>query len=167
MIVDAPTLTSLTLRRVTVDDEPFLRALYASTREQELAIVPWSEEHKAAFLTMQFDAQDHHYRTHYPDAQFDVIEVEGVRAGRLYLSTTAQESRIIDIAIAPEHRNRGIGTSLIQTILRNASEAGRVVTIHVELDNQARRLYDRLGFEPVEQHGAYLLMKWAPEDRSR
>ena len=66
MIADTPALTSVTLRCVRVDDEPFLRTLYASTRERELSIVPWPEEQKAAFLTMQFDAQHSYYRTHYP-----------------------------------------------------------------------------------------------------
>ena len=92
MIVDASSLRP-TLRRVTAGDEPFLRALYASTRERELSIVPWPEEQKTAFLTMQFDAQDSHYRTHYPDAQFDIIEIDGVAAGRFYVWATARELR--------------------------------------------------------------------------
>ena len=159
MIGNAPALTAVTLRGVRVEDEPFLRELYASTRARELAIVPWSEEQKAAFLTMQFNAQDSFYRTHYPDARFDIIEIEGVAAGRLYLFASAEELRVIDIALLPQYRNRGIGGSLMRTILRTAAETGRVVTIHVEVDNPARHLYDRLGFAPVEQQGVYLLMQ--------
>lgn len=166
MIADTPALTSVTLRSVRVDDEPFLRELYASTREPELSIVPWSEEQKAAFLTMQFDAQNSFYRTHYPDAQFDIIEIERVPAGRLYVFASGGELRVIDIALLPQYRNRGTGGSLMRTILRTASETGRVVTIHVEVDNPARHLYERLRFAPVEQRGPYVLMRWAPsEDR--
>lgn len=164
MIADTPALTAVRLRRVRADDEPFLRELYASTRELELSIVPWSEEQKAAFLTMQFDAQDSSYRTHYPGAQFDIIEIEGVPAGRLYVFASVGELRVIDIALLPPFRNRGTGGSLMRTILRTASETGRVVTIHVEADNPARHLYERLRFVPVEQRGAYLLMRWAPSD---
>lgn len=166
MIDDTAALTSVTLRRVGADDEPFLRALYASTREHELSIVPWSEEQKAAFLRMQFDAQDSFYRTHYPDAQCDIIEIERVPAGRLYVFAGAGELRVMDIALLPQYRNRGVGGSLLRTILRTAAEAGRVVTIHVEVDNPARHLYERLRFAPVEQRGTHLLMRWAPsEDR--
>ena len=113
----------------------------ASTRERELSIVPWPEEQKAAFLTMQFDAQHSYYRTHYPDAQFDIVEIEGVPAGRLYVFAGAGELLVIDIALLPQYRNRGIGGSLMRTILRTASETGRAVTIHVEADNPARHLY--------------------------
>jgi len=165
-IADTASLTSVTRRRVSADDERFLRELYASTRERELSIVPWSEEQKAAFLAMQFGAQDSYYRTQYPDAQFDVIEIDRVPVGRLYVFTTVAELRVIDIALLPQYRNRGIGGGLMRTILRTASETGRAVTIHVEVDNPARHFYERLRFVPVEQRGAYLLMRWAPsEDR--
>jgi ribosomal protein S18 acetylase RimI-like enzyme len=166
MIADAPALAAVTFRSIRADDQPFLRQLYASTRERELSIVSWSEDQKAAFLTMQFDAQDSYYRTHYPDAQFDIIEIDSVPAGRLYLFAGVDELRVIDIALLPQYQNRGIGGSLMRSILRKAAETGRVVTIHVEVDNPARHLYDRLGFAPVEQRGVYLLMRWAPpEDR--
>ena len=162
MIDGTAALTSVTLRRVRADDEPFLRTLYASTRERELSMVPWSEEQKAAFLRMQFDAQDSFYGTRYPGAQRDVIEIAGVPAGRLYVFAGAGELRVMDIALLPQYRSRGVGGSLMQTILRTASEAGRVVTIHVEMDNPARHLYERLRFAPVEQRGTHLLMRWAP-----
>ena len=115
-IADTPALTSVTLRRVSADDERFLRELYASTRERELSIVTWSGEQKTAFLAMQFEAQDSYYRTQYPDAQFDVIEIERVPAGRLYLFATVAELRVIDIALLPQFRNRGIGGGLMRTI---------------------------------------------------
>ena len=67
---------------------------------------------------MQFDAQDSYYRSHYPDAQFDIIEIERIPAGRLYIFASVGELRVIDIALLPQYRNRGIGGSLMQTILR-------------------------------------------------
>ena len=167
MIADTPALASVTLRPVSAGDGPFLRELYASSRERELSIVPWSAEQKAAFLTMQFDAQDSYYREHYPDAQFDIIEIDRVPAGRLYVCATAGELRVIDIALLPQYRNRGTGSSLMRSILHSAEETGRVVTIHVEVDNPARHLYERLGFAPVEQRGVYLLMRWAPSENDR
>jgi ribosomal protein S18 acetylase RimI-like enzyme len=166
MIADALPLASVTLRAATAEDDVFLRRLYASTREDELAVVDWSEEQKTAFLTMQFDAQSSYYRAHYPDAHFDIIEVEGVAAGRLYVFAGASELRVIDIALLPQYRNRGLGASLMRNILRSASETGRVVTIHVEVNNPARHLYERLGFAPIEERGVYLLMRWARTDSS-
>ena len=76
---------AITLRPTRPDDHPFLCALYASTREQELAAVPWDAAQKAAFVRMQFDAQHAHYQEHYAGAAFDVILVDGQPAGRLYV----------------------------------------------------------------------------------
>src|ERR1700746_2508336 len=87
------------LRAATPEDEQFLRAVYASTRAEELARVPWSDEQKRAFTDMQFAAQEADYRRHYPNAQYLVIEVLGVPAGRLSVDRCETEIRIIDIAL--------------------------------------------------------------------
>jgi ribosomal protein S18 acetylase RimI-like enzyme len=149
-------------RPATDADRPFLLALYASTREREMAIVPWTAEQKAAFLAMQFEAQDTHYRDHYRDATFEVLERDGRPIGRLYLDDRAEQIRIIDIALAPECRGHGTGTLLLREIQETARASGRAVTIHVDLENRAIRFYERLGFAPVEQRGAYVFMQWPP-----
>jgi len=150
----------LRLRTVTPEDEQFLRAVYASTRSEELARVPWSDEQKRAFIDMQFAAQDADYRRNYPDAQYSIIEVQGVPAGRLYVDRGSKEIRIIDIALLPEHRRAGIGTSLLRALQDEARATGKTLTIHVEKFNPARSLYHRLGFQQIEDKGVYLLLEW-------
>src|SRR5947207_14155770 len=95
------------------EDEPFLQQLYASTRAEELAQVPWTDEQKAAFCRMQFAAQRQHYQEHYAGASFDVIELEGQPIGRLYVARWASEIRIVDIGLLPEYRGRGIGSEVL------------------------------------------------------
>jgi len=148
------------LRTVAPEDEQFLRAVYASTRAEELARVPWSDEQKRAFTDMQFTAQDADYRRNYPDAQYSIIEVQGVPAGRLYVDRGSKEIRIIDIALLPEHRRAGIGTSLLRALQDEARATGKTLTIHVEKFNPARSLYHRLGFRQIEDKGVYLLLEW-------
>ena len=147
-------------RPVTAADEPLLRHVYASTREREMALVPWTDEEKAAFVGMQFSAQARYYEQAYAGASFEVIEVDGTPAGRLYLAVGPLEIRIVDITLLPEHRGRGIGGGLLRNILDHACASGRSVSIHVEFENPARRLYERLGFKEIEQHGIYTLMEW-------
>ena len=149
-----------TLRPVSEADRDFLLSVYASTREDELAQVEWEEGAREAFLEHQFSAQDHHYRTNYPGAALDLIEVGGQPAGRLYVHRGAGEIRIMDIALAPPFRGRGIGTGLLRELMDEAAASGRSLTIHVELNNPARRLYERLGFVPAGEHGVYVLMRW-------
>jgi ribosomal protein S18 acetylase RimI-like enzyme len=148
------------LRPATDADRDFLLSVYASTREEELAQVSWEEGAREAFLEHQFSAQDHHYRANYPGATFDVIEVDGEPAGRLYVHRGPDEIRIMDIALAPAFRGRGIGTGLLRELMEEAAGSGRSLSIHVELNNPARRLYERLGFVPGGEHGVYVLMRW-------
>jgi ribosomal protein S18 acetylase RimI-like enzyme len=153
------------LRPSTLDDEQFLYRLYASTREDELAVVPWSESEKETFLTTQFNAQHTFYHQQFNEAEFLIIEQDNEPIGRLYLDHRDDEIRIVDIALLPSHRNRGIGTKYLETILEEGQGAGLPVRIHVERNNTALRLYERLGFQKVTENGVYFLMeKWPNKD---
>jgi ribosomal protein S18 acetylase RimI-like enzyme len=143
------------LRPVEPGDREFLYRVYASTRTEELAVVPWDEQLKDAFLRAQFDAQDAWWRENYGGASFDVIVVDGEPAGRLYVHRGDTEIRIVDIALLPEHRGKGIGTRLLRDVIAE----GKRVTIHVERMNPALRLYERLGFEVAEDKGVYLFLE--------
>lgn len=155
-------MMTTTRRPIGKMDADFLFHLYASTRETELAIVPWTPEQKRAFLRQQFDAQHRHYQEHYAGAAFDLLLVDGRPAGRLYVARWKETVRIVDIALMPEFRGRGIGTRLMTELFAEADASGRTVSIHVEGNNPARRWYDRLGFRSVGEHGIYLLMERAP-----
>ena len=150
------------LRPMRARDRDFLYRVYASTRTEELAVVDWSEAEKAAFLEQQFEAQHRYYQEQFPDAAFQVIERGGEPIGRLYLDRRAEEIRIIDIALLPAHRRAGIGGALLRAILAEAAAAGKAVRIHVERNNPALGLYQRLGFREIDDQGVYLLMERAP-----
>ena len=156
----------LTLRPITADDHIFLWQVYASTRAAELAQVNWSPEQQQAFLDQQFNAQQAYYREHYPTARFQIIEQAGVPVGRLYIDEWPTEIRIMDIALLPEYRDHGIGTQLLSEILARAATLGLPVTIHVEMFNPALRLYERLGFCRIDEHGVYYLLKHEPTNET-
>lgn len=122
----------------------------------------WSAAQKIEFLTQQFDAQRKHYRTHYPNARFELIEQAGEPIGRLYLAQVEGEIRLMDIALLPERRNQGIGGGLTGALLDFARQVGLKVTLHVEEENPVKRLYERLGFEVVGEQSFYKKMAWTP-----
>jgi ribosomal protein S18 acetylase RimI-like enzyme len=155
----------VTLRPARPEDREFLLAVYASTRAEELAPVPWTEEQKAAFLKMQFQAQDVDYKRNYADAEFSVIEVDGSPAGRLYVHRRPDEIRLIDIALLPAFRGRGVGTGLLERLFDEATASDVPVTIHVEISNPARALYERLGFLAQGEQAPYVFMRWTPAAR--
>jgi ribosomal protein S18 acetylase RimI-like enzyme len=153
----------ITLRPVRPEDRDFLFSVYASTRVEELAPVPWTEEQKAGFLRMQFDAQTTYWGEQYPEAAFSIVEVDGVPAGRSYVQRWPKEIRLVDIALLPDFRRRGIGTALLERLFVEGRERRLPVTIHVEIFNPARALYERLGFVARGEQGMYVLMEWKPE----
>lgn len=152
----------LELRPIEVGDEPFLCRLYASTRAEELAAVPWSEEQKRIFLEQQFAAQHKFYREQFTGARFDLLLLAGEPVGRLYVDRRESEIRIIDIALLPEARGRGLGGRLLGELIEEGGASGRPVRIHVERNNPALGLYRRLGFVDVEDQGVYLLLEKPP-----
>lgn len=123
-------------------------------------MAPWTEGEKAAFLQMQFEAQHAYYLANYSPARFEVIVVDGEDAGRLYVARWEDDIRIIDIALLPEFRCRGVGSALLRDLLAEGERTRRPVSIHVERNNPALGLYHRLGFQLVEDRGVYQFLKF-------
>lgn len=143
-------------------DLDFVRALYASTRVGEMALLEhWTDGEKTRFLHSQFDAQRQHYRAHYPDARYDLLLDSDAPIGRFYVAELPGDLRLMDIALLPAWRNRGIGSALVRELMDTAASRSCRVSLHVESGNPARRLYRRLGFEDAGEAGFYLLMCWS------
>ena len=65
---------------------------------------------------------------------------------------------LIEISLLPEQRGKGVGAQLIEGVIAEATSAGKRVSLTVEQQNPAIRLYQRLGFTTVEERPPYLLM---------
>lgn len=150
-------------------DLPWLRDLYASTRAEEMAPVPWPEIAKRAFLDQQFGLQHQHYLAHYADTDFLAIEQSGRGpVGRYYLQRAASAHLIVDICLFPGMRGSGVGNTLIRHSQAEAAALGRGMHLHVMRSNPAaRRLYERLGFVVTDDTGAsHIAMAWTPTPRA-
>ena len=145
------------------EDAEFLYQLYASTRMDELAATGWTDAQKEAFLRMQFHAQTTQYAENYATSEFLLILKNGQPIGRFYIGRWEREFRIIDIALLPEHRNAGIGGRIMRDFLEEARTAGKPVRIHVEKNNPAMHLYQRLGFRTIQDKGVYDFMERSPD----
>jgi ribosomal protein S18 acetylase RimI-like enzyme len=153
----------LSLRPATSEDDAFSFQVYASTRADEMSVVPWTEEEKQSFLEMQFNAQRASYLQHRPEAEWLVIMRDDVRIGRMIVDRSPAEICLMDIALLPEHRNAGVGSKFIKELMTEAEETGKKVTLHVESYNPAFRLYSRFGFKEIREEGFYLAMEWSPK----
>lgn len=157
----------ITLRPVTPDDDEFLLRVYASTRAEELAVVPWSAEQKWAFIRSQSEAQRRQYEARFPDAQYSVVLHEGESVGRLWLARSGDEIRVLDIALLPEYRNRGIGARLLGDLVTESEAESIPLRLMVFQPNEtARRFYLRLGFVEFEEVGMHSHLERRPSGTS-
>jgi ribosomal protein S18 acetylase RimI-like enzyme len=150
----------ITLRAAGPDDAAFLFEVYASTRAEEMALAPWSDEQRQDFLRMQFDAQHSYYHERFPDADYKVILADGESVGRLYVARDKETIQILDIAVLPERRRAGVGTSLIQELVSEAKQSGKTVQIYVETFNPSLSLFERFGFSKIAEEGFNFLLEW-------
>ena len=163
MSAESPAPADITLRPVGPDDYEFLLCVYGTTRAEEMAMVPWTVEQQHGFIQSQFNAQQDHYRKHYPTGSHCIILVGERQVGRLYVARLDQEIRIIDITLLQKERNLGVGSYLLKQLLEEAKLAEKIVRIYVEQFNPSLRLFERLGFSSSQQHGVHSLMEWHPE----
>lgn len=153
------------LRPATAADQPWLQVLYASTREQELALL--DRDARDAFIVLQFKAQSASYTSRYPAAQQQIIEHDGMPVGRLWLHRDTREILVLDISLLPPWRGRGLGTRCLQPLLQQAQGQGQALRLHVMAENPARRLYERLGLSVTGRQGPYLEMAWCAAPATR
>ena len=153
----------ITLRPIRDDDEGFLFDLFRSVHEQDLGFVDLPGEQKTALLRMQFDAQQQQYHAQYPRGNFDLILKADVPVGIIYTQRGPDEFVLIDIALLPKFRNEGIGKKLVTELIHQAQVEKETLTAHVRKDNPAWRLWQRLGFEEVNDDGVYLQIR-VPSD---
>ncbi len=151
----------LILRPVTDQDDEFLLSVYESTRADELAQALWQPGHREAFVRWQFGLQRAEYQARYPEAEYDVVMVDERPAGRIWIGRDAEQIRLLDIALLPEFQNRGAGTLLLRWLIDEAKAANKALRHMVfVMNNDAHRFYERLGFEVIEEFGAYKHMEW-------
>ena len=155
------TLNTIAVRPEQPQDEAFLYELYASTRQEELDAWGWPPEMRVAFLAMQFKASQG-YRGAFPDAEFQIVTLDGANAGRLVVHRTRKDLHIVDIALLPRYRNAGIGTALLQRILAEAAATKKPVCLKVLKGSRAGRLYQRLGFMKTGETEMHLEMECLP-----
>ena len=151
----------LALRPVNSNDEEFLLSVYHSTRAEELAQATWQPGQLEAFVKWQFELQRAEYQARYPDAEYDLILVDDRPAGRIWIGRDAEQIRLLDIAVLPEFQNRGVGTLLLRWLIEESKAANKTLRHMVfVLNNDAHRFYERLGFELIEDFGAYKHMEY-------
>ena len=104
------------------------------------------------------------FRVTFEEASSKVIQYAGQDIGFLKVRRDSGAIFLGDIQLLAEYRNQGIGTHLIQEILREAESAGVTVWLKVLKGNPARKLYERLGFAVSEETEGHYRMDYCRND---
>ena len=152
----------LHMRPALPSDEDFFLALYRSTRDDLLGLLA-DPRYIDGIIAMQRQMQVVGYRSSYPGAVVEVLELDGRPAGRLVTAAVAQAIRVVDIAVMPQARGRGVAGETLRRLQRQAARDGHDLTLAVLKSNAgARRLYAALGFVPVAEDAVRLELRWRP-----
>lgn len=121
---------AVTYRRMMPEDVPFISRL-----EEQTFSMPWSAD---SFLEMISKE----------DARYYVAERDGQLLGGCGVLMIAGEGNITNVVIAPEARNQGIGTAMLQHLMQEGEREGLTAyTLEVRVSNAAAiHVYEKLGF---------------------
>ena len=155
---------NLNARPVRDEDEPFLKALRAEMDSERLLFdsVDLAEEEKKLILDLQYRG----HRKHFDDINWEksecVIEFDGKPAGFFIVMQDKDEIQLADIVVTGDFRGLGIGFAIIQGIQGEAAQSKRPLRLHVAKVNPALRLYERMGFQLLEDRVTHLFLEWLP-----
>jgi ribosomal protein S18 acetylase RimI-like enzyme len=149
------TTLALALRAAEPADAAFEQFLYASTRDD---LRPLGPEVFDGLVGMHCRAQSMTWRLEHPDAERKIVMVDGHPVGRMVVDSSKFHIEVLDLAILPEHRNQGIGTAVLRTVIGQADRTLRPVRLQVEKQSRAIRFFDRLGFLPTAETGLMIAM---------
>jgi len=134
------------------DPQTFAYRLFAQDKLAQFAAIGLPQPHAERLVQMQWRGRNLTYAAQYPGAENWTVSLEdGAPIGCYSLQKTAQNVRIVDLAILPEWRGQGIGTHVLQQVAQQATAAGKTFSLRVEKQNPALRLYTRLGFAAVNE----------------
>lgn len=146
----------LSLRAAATADDVFLRELYLDARP-ELYLLP------PELVDLQIAAQRAQYRSDHPHAVDEVIEVDGHPVGRCWTAVADGELHVLDLAVRPDLRRKGIGRGVLRVLDSRAAAQGVAVRLAVWSANfAARSLYAAAGFREIGAANGRILMRREP-----
>ncbi len=156
---------SISRRPVVAEDDGFFRALYKSSRGDDLRGLGWDEDRISEFLEMQYEAQGNFHAGDFPNASDEVILLDSQPIGRLIVDRRADEIRLVDLALLPDYRRRGLGSQLVRSLQEEATLQRKPLRLQVIRFNRALGLFERLGFVRTSETGTHFQMEWISEAR--
>ena len=143
---------AVALREACAEDYNFALALYTQTiKPYTIAFMPWIDAVESARFKRLWSLADTR-----------IITLDGAEVGWVEATDTGEELVLKQFYIAPARQKRGIGTQVMDLLLKEWQSAGKPIVLNVLKNNPARRLYQRLGFATVGETDMKFLMRREP-----
>jgi ribosomal protein S18 acetylase RimI-like enzyme len=133
-------------RSISAGDYEFLWRLHnAALKNYVEATWGWNEEWQKADFNNTFDPNNG-----------EIIVVDGVDAGFLWIIEKETETLLVSIRLLPNFQNKGVGTRIIKNLLDTFEKPVRLQVLKI---NPAKSLYERLGFETIGETDTHFVMR--------
>jgi ribosomal protein S18 acetylase RimI-like enzyme len=136
----------ISFRQIKNEDFEFLWRLHnLALKKYVRKTWGWDEDHQRRMFERDFNPNNG-----------QIIVVDSTNAGYLWVNEKELEMFLVSIRLLPEYQNKGIGTKVIQNLIRQSDKPIRLQVLKI---NPARKLYERLGFEIDSETETHFLMK--------
>jgi ribosomal protein S18 acetylase RimI-like enzyme len=141
-------LPSITCRPASTRDRDWLFFLRRQTmREYVEAMFGWDDRAQRRWVYEQC-----------PLGEIRIVQADGSDIGLLHLEEHPDHLFLANIQLLPQYQRRGIGSHIINRVVRDAEAKGKPVQLQVLHVNPARALYERLGFRVYQETPTHLRM---------
>jgi ribosomal protein S18 acetylase RimI-like enzyme len=134
-----------TIRQATDEDLDILDRIHRENMKGYVEkVYPWN----STLFRERFIAKD-----------YQIIEIKERIIGFIKVVIYDNEIYLGEIQINSNDRNKGIGTSLIKSLIQQAQLNSNKLSLKVVKGNPAERLYKRLGFTVIEESHTHKKME--------
>lgn len=142
------------LRDATPDDRAYLERLnersYRAVVERQFGA--WDRAAQAASFARKWER-----------GTYQIVLWGDAAAGALLLERRDDHFFLADIQIEAAAQGKGLGTRVLDVVMKRAASAGLPLRLRVLHLNRARALYERLGFRPYGTTETHYLMEKVPD----
>lgn len=139
-----------TLRKVTMEDLDFIYSIKKITLKKYIGkIWGWDEKYQQDDLRKNFIMENN-----------KIIVLKGKDIGILETNENKDEIYIVELGVHPDFQGYGIGTSIIESIVKSAIERGKKTKLGVfKINSRAKKLYERIGFRLLKESDTHFIME--------
>lgn len=144
---------SLERRRALPEDKEFARTVHHRAYHDVVVkqFGNWDEAKQDAFFDTAWESEP-----------FEILECDGVPCGLLAIEDHGEYIEPRELVLLPEFQGRGIGTKVLAEVIASAKERAVPIKIQALRENEALKLYRKLGFKDSGETETHMQLEFNP-----